>query len=321
MKAFVKPLSLTKRILLGLSLAGCITAGLIYPQTAAAVGLNHNSVITDKTIKAGDVFTGLNEKADKVIGPAPLPGQDMVLNARTLLRIAMALDLPWRPETSMEQVVLTSAATVIDEETIESAIRGALEEKGIKGRYTITLDGEGHSMTLPHGTSPVVEVVAMDVKPEANWFEARLVAPSKDRPLSTAKVVGRIQRMTEVPVLRSGLNNGDIIGARDIEMMEIPDRSLNGDIILKAEDLIGMTPRRVVVAAQPIQFNQIESPRMVARGDIVTMIFKEGPLQLTAQGKALENGARGDKIRVVNVSSSKTILAEVSNTKEVTLTQ
>ena len=317
----MKTLSLTKRFLMGLAVTGLISASVIYPQTAAAVGLNHQGIITEKTVKAGDVFTGLSEKADKVIGPAPLPGQEMVLNSRTLLRIALALDLPWRPETSIDQVVLKSASTVIDQKTIEDALRKALEADGISGNFRMTLDGEAQSMTLPHGALPEVEVTSLDVKAESNWFQATLVAPSQDKPLASAIITGRIQRMTEVPVLRTGLNNGDVIGANDLEMIAIPEKNLNGSIIIKKESLIGMTPRRVVLSGQPVQFNDIESPRMIARGDVITMIFKEGPLQLTAQGKALENGALGDKIRVVNASSSKTILAEVTNSKEVTLTE
>lgn len=317
----MRRISLTKKFLLGLAALELIAGVAVYPQTAAAIGINHQSVVTGKTVTAGDIFSGLPDKADKVIGPAPLPGEEMVLNSRTLLRIALALDLPWRPESSMDYVVVKSAATIVEKDTIESALKSALEAKGISGNYKLILDGEAVSMALPHGTAPTVEVSSLDVKSPDNGFEATLAAPSTDNPLATAKISGRIVRMATVPVLRTGLNNGTIIGERDIDFIDIPEKSLNGDIILKKEDLMGMTPRRVVLSGQPVQFNDIESPRMVSRGDIVTMIFNEGTLQLTAQGKALENGARGDKIRVVNTSSSKTILAQVTNNKEVTLTE
>jgi flagella basal body P-ring formation protein FlgA len=58
-----------------------------------AANLRNIAVIEESVIRAGDVFEGLQYKADTILGPAPQPGKDIVLNARTLLRIAVALDL------------------------------------------------------------------------------------------------------------------------------------------------------------------------------------------------------------------------------------
>ena len=165
-----------------------------------------------------------------------------------------------------------------------------------------------------------MEVSNINFQPERNWFEADLAAPSKANAISTLHVSGVLQRLAKVPVLRESLNRGDVIGERDIDMIDIPQKDLATNVILKPDDLMGMTPRQVVLAGQPINSNQVQAPIIINRGDIVTMQFNANGLQLTAQGKALENGAKGDKIRVENVSSNKTIIAQVTNTKEVTLT-
>ena len=80
-----------------------------------------------------------------------------------------------------------------------------------------------------------------------------------------------------------------------------------------------MTPRRVIFEDKPIKIEDIEAPRIVKRGENVTMVFKEGPLVLTAQGKALEFGAKGDAIRVTNLTSSRTVEAIVTGEKEVSV--
>ena len=71
---------------------------LYFGGAAKAVDLRQNATIEGSVITLGDIFYNLPGNGDKVLGPAPRPGADMVLNARTLLRVAMALDLPWRPE-------------------------------------------------------------------------------------------------------------------------------------------------------------------------------------------------------------------------------
>ncbi len=287
------------------------------PGTARAVSLKESTVIQDDTIKLGDIFHGLETNADKVLGPAPRPGHDMILNARTLMRIAIALDLPWRPVSSSEYVVLSRAGSVVDHDMITEQLKAHLPEKGLSGKYALAISSGLAEMVLPPEFPASVEVSNMNVRADRNWFEATLVAPSKENPAARLRVNGTLHKLIEVPVLSGALTKGSIIGARDIEMIEIRERNLNHDVFVNPQDLIGLTPRRVIIAGKPVKTDDVQAPMIVKRGDLVTMTFSSGSLSLTAQGKALENGAKGDLIRVVNASSSKTIQAEVTASKEV----
>ena len=94
---------------------------------------------------------------------------------------------------------------------------------------------------------------------------------------------------------------------------------INSGTILSAADLVGMTPRRMVLDGKPIVANDVEAPRIVKRGESVTLNFKSGSLELSAMGKALEHGSKGDLVRVVNNSSNRTIEALVTGEREVTV--
>jgi flagellar basal body P-ring formation protein FlgA len=312
-------LSITKRILAGL----LITAGLLVmgtaPLRASAIGLKENSVITSSTITLGDVFYGLEKDEDKVLGIAPRPGQNMVLSAHTLLRIAVAMDLPWRPATTSDKVTLSRAATVVDRDTIDAALKAKLTESGIPGSYKIVMNNVPDELVLPVDQPATVEVSDMNIKPEKNWFEATLAAPSAANPIQQIKITGSIQNMVEVPVLKTPLRNGTIIGRHDLDLIEMRQVDLGSETILNPAELIGMTPRRVLVSGQPLKASDVESPKIVQRGDTVTMVFQSGPLTLTAQGKALEHGTKGDVIRVVNTGSNKTVEAIVTASKEVSI--
>ncbi len=288
-------------------------------QSAYAVGLKENSIVTDNTIKLGDVFYGLPSNENKVLGPAPRPGTEMVLNARTLMRIAIALDLPWRPASSADYVVLSRAATLIGHEQIEDGLKEALIEKGLKGKYNLKFSSEHTEIVLPKDQPGSFEITSISFDPKKDWFEADIVAPSKNNPIHRARVSGQVERLTSIPVLSNALHKGTIIGKRDIEFIDIPSRSVNHDYITNAEDLRGMTPRRILHAGKPIQTSEVQAPRIVERGDFVTMVFDDGLLNLTAKGKALENGAKGDLIRVVNTGSNRTVEALVTAEREVTV--
>jgi flagella basal body P-ring formation protein FlgA len=108
------------------------------------------------------------------------------------------------------------------------------------------------------------------------------------------------------------MKNGDIIGERDIDSIEIYAKELQPDMILDTETLVGMTPRRVMAPGKPVRGIDIITPELVSRGDNVTLVFDSAPLFLTAKGKALQNGGKGDMVRVVNVASNRTIEGTVT---------
>jgi len=216
---------------------------------AHAIGLKSNSIIEGHDITLGDVFYDLERDSDRVLGAAPRPGKDMVLNARTLMRIAVALDLPWRPTSSAYQVVLRRSATVINDKMLEAGIFSALKERDLPGHFEIELPAQ----------------------------------------------------------------------TRHIETIKMRSSRINSGTILSAADLVGMTPRRMVLDGKPIVANDVEAPRIVKRGESVTLNFKSGSLELSAMGKALEHGSKGDLVRVVNNSSNRTIEALVTGEREVTV--
>lgn len=311
--------SITRQCVAVIITALCILLAIVYPQTASAINLKHNSVVTDDTLTLGDIFHGLPHSEEKVLGAAPRPGSEMVLNARTLMRIALAMDLAWRPQNSAEYIVVSRAATLIERDTLESAIKSKLKSEGVTGNYKLLIPNEMAEIVLPEDQPAEIVITDVKVKHDRNWFEASVVAPSVENPIYRSRITGSIQKMVNVPVLKSPLRSGSIIGKHDIETITIPEKSLPQNIALNASELIGTTPRRMLSSGEPVKINEIEAPKLVERGDAITMTFKRGALELTAKGKALENGAIGDTIRVVNTGSKKTLEAIVTASQEVSI--
>jgi flagella basal body P-ring formation protein FlgA len=189
----------------------------------------------------------------------------------------------------------------------------------LDGAFNLIIPSASSEIILPHDQPQSVEIVSLNYNAAQNRFEAQLAAPSKADQVRSLTVHGNVQRLMSIPVLRSTLRNGDVIGQRDIDYLEVPLTHIKHNVILDPQDLIGMTPRRVLITDKPIKTDDIEAPRIVSRGENVTMIFKQGGLVLTAQGKAMQFGSKGDHIRVTNLNSSKTVEATVSGVKEVTV--
>lgn len=296
-----------------------ITYGLAYAfmavKSAEAATLKPEALINSDVVKISDLFDDVPEKKDAVVGNAPAPGQLVILNARTLTRMANIYNIAWTSKSPADQVVVRSSAQTITTADITDLIKKDLEERGVKGKFGINLNNVAPSLTLPGYAEATAEITQMSYTAGRDVFSAVVVAPNAQNPLKSVMVSGTIEKTVSIPVLRTSVMSGDIIGSSDIEWKELPERQLTNDTMIDADKLIGKTPVRVVDAGVPVRVRDIVAPQMVARGDEVLIQFHQGGLQLTAKGKAMQNGAEGDYIRVMNLSSNQSLRAEVTGDK------
>lgn len=295
---------------------------LLGSREAMAASLKPTAIIKENVFTVGDLFSGLTqEKASHILGAAPQPGDDMTLNARTLMRIAVAMDLPWRPSSTMDQIIIRRDAVKISTNQIETAISSALKNEGLDDRFELTFYGTAQpTIVLPSGEETDMQIAALNFDRQNDRFEARLVAPSIDEPKAELLISGKIERLLPVPVIKTTLSRGDIIDSYDIEWIDMKSSDIQDDIILNADDLIDMAPRRILVSGKPVRRIDLEYPQLVGRGQTISITYKDGFLNLSAKGKSMQNGAKGDIVRVVNLSSNRSIEAMVTGDGRVTVT-
>lgn len=318
-KEWIDRLEIAARIAL---LVFSLTIGMIVimagAKAALAANLRPETIISGDYIKLGDIFDGV-ENADYVLGPAPQPGKDMILNARTLYKIASSLDVDWKPASSAEQIILRREAVIIPQDDITSALEEKIREKGVDETFSVSYMTQPSEMILPAGTAGEFEITAFNFDVQKDSFNASIVAPSAENPLKRTNVSGRIERLVAIPVLKNSLKSGDIISAHDLDWIELPQGKIASGFILNEKDLINMTPRRTISGGKPVQANDLEHPKMVDRGDSVTLVFDNGIMYLTTKGKALQAGAMGDMVRVSNSDSNKNLQGEITGHREVTI--
>ena len=74
-----------------------------------------------------------------------------------------------------------------------------------------------------------------------------------------------------------------------------------------AVQLVGMTPARGLKAGRAIKLGEVRAPLLVTKGALVTMTVNAPGLTLTATGRALDDGAEGEFVRVLNIQSKRTV--------------
>lgn len=85
----------------------------------------------------------------------------------------------------------------------------------------------------------------------------------------------------------------------------------------KPADVTGMRLTRPLKAGNAVYASYVRRPKLIKRGDHVTMIVSQGGLKVTATGKALRSAGLGDRVAVKNLKSKKIVQGVVASASTV----
>lgn len=273
------------------------------------VTLTGHAVVQDGTIRLGEIFQGAGEHADRVVAYAPRPGARAVFDARWLVRVAKAFKLNWRPASANERMVVERAAQVVHGEEIAALLYDRLVAEGGDPGSRVALSNTNLRLNIAVGEDILLGVEQMSYDPTRGRFSATVAwgSGANDR----TRVTGSFERMTDVPVLSTRKMRGDLISEDDLDWISMPEKKLSRTAITDVDRLIGMAAKRAISANRPVNTGDIRRPLMVNKGENVTVMLDTPTMQLTAKGRALMPGSKGDVIRISNLQTNTVIEATV----------
>ncbi len=227
-----------------LTTAIILSAFIALPASAAT--LNKKVLLTGDVLTVGDVFEGAQNHSDHVLGPAPRAGNVLMLDLKTLDRIANGFDINW-------------------------------EDRSAFATSTVRRDSKNIDDTSGEAT------------------------------------------LIKVPALRVALNRNDVIKASDVHMIEVSSKSVRDNTALQATDLVGQSALKLIKPDELVSMNDLIAPKVIKRGEMVTISLSVGRISLTSKGRAMEDARMGDMVKLKNESSDRVIQARVTGHREATM--
>ncbi|MGI3170964.1 flagellar basal body P-ring formation chaperone FlgA [Pseudooceanicola sp. C21-150M6] len=126
---------------------------------------------------------------------------------------------------------------------------------------------------------------------------------------SVKRIEGRAVAVMDVPVPTRRLLPGEIITAADLQQSTLPLGRIGAFTVTQTDAVQGMQVKRLLAQGRPVQTQSIIPPVIVDRGERVSIRYEDGQLALSAPGRALSEGHRGQEIRVVNLASNTSVTA------------
>jgi flagella basal body P-ring formation protein FlgA len=287
-------------------------AGTEMTLQAGPPQLKGEATVAGDVIRAGDIWDNAGNKAQTPIARPPLPGSHITLDARWLAAMASNTGIDWKPSSNYDRIVVSRAGQSIDIGTVETELREALAMEGLPktAQFEIT-NRQSLAIVIPADAQPTLAIRDVVIDPRTQRFSAVAEAPAGSPTATRVKISGRTFVTTRIPTLAHAMSRGEIINERDIVWTEVRDDAMRQDGVTDARQIIGMEPRNLLKAGQPVRMAELQRPVLVARNSLVTLVLQTPYMTLTSQGRAVEDGGMDDQIKVTNLQTKQVVEGKV----------
>lgn len=288
---------------------GLVALGVIAFGTAARAEseplLNPAVVVKGDIVRLGDLFGNLPpNKANLPAAYSPRPGERIVLDAERLVDITRAQGVSWVPHSRFDRTIVERAGRLIDRDQIAMLIAGELGKSGVGKDDQIALDNDSLHFYVPAESTAPVQIRDLRYDSQNRRFSALLIADPSVAD-SVVPLTGHVVHVIEVPVPVHAINRDEIVRRSDLNLVKLAADRLDANVVADADQLVGQTAGHLLRPGEPVRTSDVHAPILVTKGSLVTMIYQTPYMVISLRGKAIQDGAKGETVRVMNLQSKR----------------
>ena len=284
-------------------------------------------VTPSEIVTLGDLFYDAGLYAEKAVFRAPDLGESGLVDAGTVKLAALRAGLSEVDLAGVEQVEVRRQARMITAQDISLLLQREIANRlNIASPEDIALRFSDPIWSIPSDalSQEPLSIVSLNLSTSLasqggiSRFEVLLTIDQGNRQ-QQQRLRGTALPMREVTVLTRPVGRGEIIRSGDLDVQRVPlSRARRIEPAFPTE-LIGFEARRAMQSGVPIAASDVRPPTLIDRNDRVVIVLQTGRLSISAEGRAMESGARGDVISVINTYSKRVIDARVTGRGRVAL--
>lgn len=277
---------------------------------AHAASVRPLTTLHAQVVRLKDLFDNAGPDADRVLGPAPAPGGQIVVEASQLAYIARRYGVSLQADAGAERAILDRRGRPATEAEVMAPLRLALVTAGQPKDAEVSLTGFTPP-TVPTDGAFSADVSSLQVDPVLHRFSALLTISGPTLDPISVPLSGRVEAVVQVVVARESLPAGTVLRQDDLRLAFVRVSRLPKDPVRRLEDAIGLAVHDPVPLDQAIPRDDLGQPMLVRKGARVVMRLDGPGLALTGEAVALEPGGRGGLIHVQNPTSHAVLQAQV----------
>ena len=291
-------------------------SALSEPAEPAGPTLKREVTVVGEIVRIGDLIENAGAVAEVAIFRAPDLGQIGSVPAARVVEAVRRHHIIWLNTRGLDEVRVARASRLVTHKEIEARVIRALAgqtDLGDVKDLAATFDGEVRALHVEPSAELGIARVGYDAR--SRRFDVSFDVPTSATRKGALRVTGTLVETVEAVTPVRAIAQGEVIKASDVMVERRPKTD-----VVAVEDVLGLAAKRQLRPGQVIRATDVMKPELVARNEAVTISFEAPGMMLTVRGKALEAGAKGDVVNVLNVQSQRTVQATVSGPGRVTVT-
>lgn len=291
-------------------------------QSAATPQLKREVTVSGDIVRLGDLVTDAGPAAATPVFRAPDLGHTGALPAQRVLDAALSHGLIVVDARGITEVLVTRAARVFATDDIEARIARALVARNTLGdpkNLKLVFDREVRPIALDAAVTADLAVARMSYDAFSRRFDLTFELGEPGTTRRAWRYTGLALETVEIAVPTRALARGDVVKASDVTIERRPKSELTGEPVALASDVVGLAARRPVRLGAALRTADLMKPELVQRNETVTLLYQVPGVVVTLRGKALDSGAEGDTVNVLNVESKRTVQGIVTGLGRVTV--
>ena len=310
------------RIVLALVVVAAFGREATAEPTPAGPRLRELVAVSSEIVRIGDLVENAGAAADVPVFRAPDLGQTGAVQLARIIEALRPYDLTGLDTGGLNEVVVTRLSRAMTAKDITDRITRALSGQyglGDAQNLAVILDRDIRILHVEPTVGGDLVVSRMHVDPRTGRFDIAFELPGSTLSRRAGlRFTGTVTETVEAAMLTRSLRIGEVVKASDVTMGRRPKAELRGDG-MGPDQVIGMAAKTALRNGQALRTDDLIKPQIVQRNEAVTIYYEVPGIMLTVRGKAVEGGAMGDVVGVLNIQSNRTVQATVIGPGRVTI--
>jgi flagellar basal body P-ring formation protein FlgA len=272
--------------------------------------LKAEAVVTGEFVRIGDLVEHAGVVAEVPIFRAPDLGTTGTVPANAVVEAVRAHALIGLDTGGIREVAVTRASRTIASKEIRERIKQALAsqfELGTAADITLTFDDGMRPLHVEPNAAGEPQVARITYDAYSGRFQATLDIPTGPSSHAPLRLSGRAIATVQVATVARPVERGAVLKEADVVLERRPRARIGRDVITDPAQAIGLAARNALRPGRLLRADLLTKPELVKRNEQVTLVYQVPGISLTVRGKAVEGGADGDTISVLNEQSKRTL--------------
>lgn len=279
-------------------------------EAVAAPVLRAKVAVAGNVVRIGDVIDNAGTAAKIAIYRAPDLGTTGSLPTAQVIAALRAHQVIGVDTRDIGEVSITRLARIFKAGDLEFEVARTLEHKnglGDAANLNMTFDRDVQDLRLESSYTGALTPTSLRFDQRSNRFDITFeIADENASTPARLHFTGSVIETAEVAVPTRNVERGEVLRSSDLVTERRRKAEIGGDLAVR-DRAIGMQAKSQLRAGQPLKLADLGKPDLVQRDQSVTLIYESAGLMLTIRGKAMESGAEGDVINVLNLQSKRTV--------------